>query len=101
MGVENARTTEVKSSLDLSNHLRRFLIFNNIFRIDTLENISMKVIASLRGYDESIREEVLRLKLNKGKKGLTYIATDPNSLYKSAQPPLKDPSRNVCHLLPM
>jgi len=91
MGVEKSRTKEAKSSFDLSDRLRRFLISNNIFKIENLENLSMKVIASLRDYDASIRKEVLRLKPNKGKKDLTHIATDPNSRDKSAQPPPKGP----------
>jgi len=77
MGVENSRTTKAKSSFDLSDRLRRFLISNNIYEIDMLANLSMRLIASLRGYDESIREETIELKLRVGKKHSSNIVQEP------------------------
>ena len=77
MGVENSRTIKAKSSFDLSDRLRRFLISNNIYEIDMLANLSMRLIASLRGYDESIREKIIKLKLRVGKKHSSNIVQEP------------------------
>ena len=77
MGVENSSATKAKSSFDLSDRLRRFLISNDIYEIDVLANLSMRLIASLRGYDESIREKILRLKISDGKKRSSNIVQEP------------------------